>query len=198
MKLLPFLFLFNLTGIAFGAIDLSPVREERVLDGIKFQQLVFRDGERQITYEPPRGWKYNGDSGQLKLTPPDIAQARGVIDQSPLTGPQAFSEESIKELQAKTLKYVPPGSREAAIVLEEKNPVFLDRHETYEITVSYRFMNEDYLMSVLYVNLQETELRFRLIARKADFEKLHRTFRGSVFSWQWTAEKPARTVASRP
>jgi hypothetical protein len=198
MKVSLLISLFSLASSAVGAIDLSPVKGERVLDGIKFSQLLFRDGERQITYEPPRNWKYSGDSSQVKLTPPDVSQAQAVIDQSPLAAPQVFSEETVKGLQANVLKYVPPGSLDVAIVSEEKTPVFVNGKETYALTVSYRFANQDYLMSVLYVNLPETQLRFRLVARKADFEKLQKAFRGSVFSFQWAAEKPAPAVASRP
>ncbi len=40
-------------------------------------------------------------------------------------------------------------------------------------------------MSILYLNLPDTQLRFRTLARKEDFEKVHAAFRGSVFSWQW-------------
>jgi hypothetical protein len=189
--------IFTLVGTAFGAIDLTPTTAERVLDGIKFQQLIFRDGEHSITYEPPHGWNYSGDSSQLKLTPPSVSQAQGVIEQSRLAAPQQFTEAVIKELQAKTLACVPPGSHDAAIVLEEESPVLVNRNATYEITVGYNFGNQEYQMSVLYVNLTDTQLRFRFAARKADFEKLHKSFRGSVFSWQWV-EKPAVTVATRP
>src|SRR6478609_8533900 len=91
--------IFTLVGTAFGAIDLTPTTAERVLDGIKFQQLIFRDGEHSITYEPPHGWNYSGDASQLKLTPPSVSQAQGVIEQSRLAAPQQFTEAVIKELQ---------------------------------------------------------------------------------------------------
>jgi hypothetical protein len=181
----------------FAGIDLSPATSERVLDGIKFQQLIFRDGERKISYEPPRGWKYRADSGQLKLAPPDIAQAQGTIEQSPLSAPQSFDEPTIKALHEKTLASVPNGSQDAAIIAEEKDPVLVNRNSTYEMTAGYRFGGQDYRLSVLYVNLPDTQLRFRFVARKADFEKLHNAFRGSVFSWQWNRDASPTTVVRK-
>jgi len=192
-----FLSLLGVAGTALGGIDLSPVTGERILDGIKFKQLIFREGGRKITYEPPRGWNYRGDSGQFKLTPPDVAQAQGAIDQSPLPAPQDFDEATIKALRDKTLSWVPPGSTDLAIVAEEKDPVLVNRKGTYEITTAYRFGGQEYQASILYLNLTDTQLRFRFVARKADFEKLHKVFRGSIFSWQWAGQEPSPAAVAK-
>lgn len=39
--------------------------------------------------------------------------------------------------------------------------------------------------SVPFMNLPDTQLTFRFLSRKPDFEKLHRAFRASLCSWQW-------------
>jgi hypothetical protein len=35
------------------------------------------------------------------------------------------------------------------------------------------------------MNLPDTQLIFRFVSRKTDFENLHQTFRGSLCSLQW-------------
>jgi hypothetical protein len=39
--------------------------------------------------------------------------------------------------------------------------------------------------------LGDTQLRARLVARKADFDTLQRAFRGSLFILHWTRAEPA-------
>jgi hypothetical protein len=44
-------------------------------------------------------------------------------------------------------------------------------------------------MSVLFVDLGDSQLRFSLIARPTDFEELHKAFQDSWYSWQWLGEE---------
>jgi hypothetical protein len=168
-----------------ASVDFTPTTGERVLDGIKFQQLIFRDGDRKITYEQPRGWTYSGDSNRIVLTPPQISQAQAYIDQSPLTAPSSFDETAVKILQEKAVKSLPPSAKNVEFVTIEKNPVVLNQHETLEIIMSYEASGTAFSSSVLFVNLPDIQLRFGVMSRKADFEKIHTAFRRSIFSWQW-------------
>ena len=77
------------------------------------------------------------------------------------------------------------GARDAKIVAEEQNPVSINRQPSYAITADYRFYDQDYVVSILFANLGDTQLRARLVARKADFEALQRVFRGSLFTLHW-------------
>jgi hypothetical protein len=61
----------------------------------------------------------------------------------------------------------------------------INGHETLEVTVQYQLYSEQYQQSVLFMNLLETQLTFRFLSRKSDFEKLHQAFRGSLCSLQW-------------
>ncbi|MEY2556750.1 MAG: hypothetical protein QOE34_175 [Verrucomicrobiota bacterium] len=186
---------------AQAAVDFTPGTGQTVLDGLKFPFLIFHENGKQISYEQPAGWKYSGDSSHIRFTPPNLAQAQADIDQSSLPAPQDFNDETMKALQQKTLSSIPPGSAKAAIVTEEKNPILVNGHETYEVTVGYEAFGREFQTSVLYLNLPDTQLRFRATALKADFEKVHRAFRGSVFSWQWHEPQPEKaqvTVAKAP
>lgn len=176
---------FALLGTARAGVDFTPTGGERVLEGIVFKQIVFHQDGHPITYEQPRGWSYSGDAAGLKLTPPNVSQAQAVIEQSPLPAPQIFDEATRLQLQQRVLGSVPNGSLNVALVAEEINPVRIKQRDTYAVTVSYSFYGEDYGMSVLFANLDDTQLRFRTVARKADFEEVRRVFRASLFTLAW-------------
>jgi hypothetical protein len=166
-------------------INLTPVRSVRELDGIKFQQLEFTEGEKKITYEPPRDWTVAGDGSRIKFTPVKISQAQAGIEQSPLSAPQNFDEATMKLLQQQALASVPSNSQAVSLTSEEKNPLMINQHETYEVIIGYESFGRAYQLSVLYLNLPDTQLRFRCVALRGDFEKIHKAFRDSLFSWQW-------------
>jgi len=175
----------GLVAVARAGIDFTPTGSERVLEGIVFKQVLFHQGGHEIAYEPPRGWTYTGGAAQLKLTPPNVSQAQATMEQSPLAAPQILDEPTAKQLQQAGLASVPSGAQNVALVSEEKNPLRINRQETYEVVIGYNFFGQDYQLSVLYANLPDTQIRFRTVARKADFEKVHREFRASLFTLSW-------------
>ena len=81
------------------------------------------------------------------------------------------------------------------VLSEEQNTIPLKAGANYEITASYQALGETYIRRALYINLPDTQLIFRLSARKNEFEGLYRIFRGSILSWQWE-DRPAETVAA--
>jgi len=174
---------------ADAAIDFTPVTGERHQEGVIFKQLIFREKDRKITYEQPEGWTYSGNSGGLRLTPPNVAQAQADIEQSALRAPQPIDEAALRDLAMKT---IPAGSVQAIIVGEEQNPLRINNQDTFGVTINYLLHGQEYTANVLFANLNDTQLRFRFVARKQDFEKLFRAFRGSLFLLQW-AEAPRTT-----
>lgn len=180
---------------ASAAIEFSVAEQERSLEGVKFKLLFFKDNGKTIWYQPPRGWSVSGGAGGLKMTPPGLPMAQGEIAQSPLPAAQSFDAEVMKALQQKTLASIPAGGEKAAVVSEEKSPITVNGHQTYAVTVSYHAFGQDFLMSVLYLNLPDTQLSFRAVARTADFEKVHGAVRGSLVSWQWRPDAPALTAS---
>jgi hypothetical protein len=170
----------------FAAIDFMPTAEERVLEGIKFPQLIFHDDKgRKISYEQPRGWAYSGDSSRIRFTPPDVPQAVAEIAQVPLLKPEVFDDETITRLQNKAMGEVPRDSQGTVLLNAEKNPLMINARETFEVTVGYQLYGESYVQSVLFVNMEDTQLTCRFVGRKRDFAKLHQAFRGSLCSLQW-------------
>ena len=170
---------------AKAAIVFSTQEQEQLLEGVKFKQLLFREGNKTICYQPPRGWAVFGGGAALRLVPRDVAQAQAEIDQSPLAEPQNFEPEVISALQRKTLASLPPASQKVTLVSEETNPLLVNGHQTYAVTVSYEAYGQEFMTSALYLNLPDNQIRFRTTARKREFAKVHAAFRGSIFSWQW-------------
>ena len=175
----------TLLASAMAGIDFTPTSGERVLEGVVFKQIIFHQEGHEIAYEPPRGWTHIGDAAQLKWNPPNVSQAQATMEQSPLAGPQVLDEPTLKQLQQTTLASVPAGAQKVALVSEEKSPLRINQQESYEAIVGYNFFGQDYQLSVLYANLPDTQVRFRTVARKADFEKVHREFRASLFTLSW-------------
>ena len=167
---------------AAAAIDFAPVIGEHEQEGVVFKQLIFREKGRKITYEHPRGWAYSGDSKGLRLTPPGVANAQADIEQSVLRAPQPIDEAVLRD---QALKTIPAGSLGATIVEEEQNPLQINRYDTYGVTINYVFHGQEFNANVLFANVDDTQLRFRFVARKQDFDKLFRAFRGSLFLLQW-------------
>jgi hypothetical protein len=172
-------------------INFTPVRSVREFEGIKFPQLEFAQGKQKITYEQPRGWTYAGNASRIKFTPPSVSQAFGEIGQTPLPAPQNFDEPTLKALQEQAVASLPSESGDVSIVATKKNPIMINQHETFEVVVAYQLYGERYQKSVLYTNVADTQLTFRFVARKVDFDKLHRAFRDSLCSLQWF--EPAST-----
>jgi hypothetical protein len=168
-----------------GPIDFTPTSSQRVLENVVFPQLIFHQDGHAISYEKPQNWTFTASAAQLKLTPPNISQAQATIDQVALPAPQKFDEVTAAALRQVVLGAIPGEAQNAKVVNEEQNPVPINQQPSYAITANYSYFGQDYEVSVLFANLGETQLRARLVARKADFDALQRAFRGSLFSLHW-------------
>jgi len=167
-----------------GPIDFTPMSGERVLEKVAFRQLIFHQDGHTITYEQPRNWACSGNASQLNLTP-DVSQAQATIGQVALPEEQSFDEATVAALRQVVIASVPADAKNAQVVAEEQSPVVINRRPSYAITVSYRYYDQDYAVSMLFANLGKTQVRARLVALKSDFEALQRLLRGSLFSLRW-------------
>jgi hypothetical protein len=177
-------FLVFLSSVRAG-VDFTPTGGERVLEGIVFKQILFHQDGHPIAYEQPHGWNFTGDAVAMRLTPPNVSQAQAMMEQAHLSAPQVLDDATTAQLRQQVLASVPNGAQSIALVAEEKNPLRINQRETYAVTVSYNFYGQEYELSVLFANLADTQLLFRTVARKADFEKVSRAFRASLFTLSW-------------
>jgi hypothetical protein len=188
-------FIYCLTsglGTSQAAIDLTPTLTEYKANGLTFQQLVFKDGSRQVTYELPPQWTYRVVGSSVKLLPPNSSSADIFIQAQPLTAPQPLDEKGIAAARQHFLQAVPPTAQTVKLTGDEVDTVPF-KTTNCEFTATYQALGEVFIRRALYINLPDTQLIFRLTAQKAEFENLWRTFRGSVLSWQWI--EPASSAA---
>ena len=171
---------------AAGAdLQFTPKESAYELEGIKFKQLVFSDGtNKAITYAAPPGWEYSGSTTKLTLHPSKKPQAQGIFSKVNLNQPAVFDAVTTKKLTEEALTSVPQGSTNVAVISQEKNPLFINRKETFLVTISYRFYGERYERSMMFLNRGNEQIRFQLVSRASDFKDLQRAFLGSHCSWQ--------------
>jgi hypothetical protein len=180
-----------------AAIDLNPALTQYTANGITFKQLVFKDDHKRITYELPPQWSYRALGDSVKLVPAANSTADIAIQAIPLVNPQPLDDKGIAAARELFLQGMPPGSQAMKVLSEEQNTIPLKAGANYQITVSYQALGETFVRRALYMNLPDTQLIFRLNARKNEFENLWRTFRGSILSWQWVEPDPAATVVQK-
>jgi hypothetical protein len=169
---------------AHAELLLMPKAAEYKADGATLKHLEFSDDGKTVTYQSPRGWDYSGNSTQLTLRPPNKAQAEATITRVPLSPPGAFDEESLKKLVSEAVTQVPKGSDNISVVSQEKNPLTIQRKETFLITLSYTFYGQKYGRSILFLNRGNEQIRSQLTCHQADFEGLHAAFLRSQYTWQ--------------
>lgn len=174
-----------------AAIDLTPTLSEHTAEGIVYNQLLFRDGPRQITYELPSQWRYRSVGNSIKLIPSRDSTADVVIQAAPLVAPQPLDDKAIAAIHVRFVEEIPPTAQNAQVIGEYVNTVPF-KGPNCELTANYQALGEVLIRRALYINLPDTQLIFRLTARKSEFEGLWRTFRASVLSWQWI--EPAAPV----
>ena len=181
-------FLVSLTLLASPAVadlQLVPRSVDYVLDGIKLSQLAFSDGSgKEVTYAPPTGWECSGSATKLTLHPANKPQAEGTISRRPIAEPAAFDEATMKKLTDEIVASAPPGSTDVTVVSQEKNPLMIERKETYLVVIAYKFYGGNYKRSVMFLNRGKEQLRFEFVSLERDFPELERAFLGSQYSWQ--------------
>jgi hypothetical protein len=173
---------------------LPPALTQYTSEGIVFKQLVFEDGQRRITYELPSQWSYRSTEDSVKLVPPGNSNADIVIQMRPLPAPQPLDDKGVGRAREHFLQSLPPAIQALEVVGEELNTVPFRAGSNLELTASYQLLGQTFTRRGLYINLPDTQLIFRLAARKNEFEPLWQTFQRSILSWQWVEASPT-TVA---
>jgi hypothetical protein len=182
-----------------SALDLTPTVSEYTAEGITFRQLNFQDGRRKAVYEPPRLWICHGGGTSLQLVPPKVDRADAIIQVVDVTATSTLDEKVVAGLKEQALRSLPPGSQTVTVLSEEQNPVSLEGKPSYGVTLSYSALGETFVRSIVFINLSEMQLSFRITARQADFEAVQRPFRSSIFSWHWVDQStsaPGAELAS--
>ncbi|MFZ1220304.1 MAG: hypothetical protein WAO00_13495 [Chthoniobacterales bacterium] len=173
-----------------GEIDFTPTVNRYMSEGAEYANASFKDGKRSVSIAVPRTWACRGDASRLQFTPPEPSLAEGTIQSLPAKGLIRFDEPTVQAFGQQVVSTVPSGSQGVTVVSQLENPVIIDGNLSYEFVVSFQTLGKTFLRSVVLVACPDQQLIFRFTAPKADFDNLNRSFRQSIYSWQWTEQSP--------
>lgn len=181
MKLAVLLLLAAVSGAA--ALDLRAIVMEAQGEGGKYTYLEFRDRGKPVTYMPPTGWKFHGRAEALSFT---VAETVGVeidIRRQELDVPLSMDESDGRAFERLARQSLPGDATKVELLGREANPLRIDGRATVEFTFQYVIFGSPVRVSQLYLTRGYELLCFRVVARPADFARLHRTFRQSLHSF---------------
>jgi hypothetical protein len=174
--------LYSITS-ARADLNLAPEAAEYDLDGIKMRHLVFTDGSERVTYSPPLGWEYSRRDNALVLRPHGV-RGEATISRLAVAHRETFDDQTIKRLTEESLLSVPRGAKNVSVVSQQKDPLIIERKETFLLIIKYEFYGEPQLRSVMFLYRKNEQLLFQLTAPQSEFQRLQEAFRASQYSWQ--------------
>jgi hypothetical protein len=169
---------------ARGELHFTFQLQEVELDGVKLRQLVFSDGGKRVSYGPPRGWQYFGDEDRLRLLPPTGQAGEAIVTKIKLPQPQSFDDATMKRLTEQVVASAPAGAGRVTVLSQEKNPLLIERKETFLVVINFGLYGTPQTRSVMFLNRDAEQIRFQLTCPQAKFTQLQKQFFGSHFSWQ--------------
>lgn len=162
------------------AIDFTPREVKEVGEGGAYSYLRFSDGAKSVTYMPPKHWDYHGAGNTFQLKVPNVVGAEIEIAEMPMDEPLTAGEESIKTFEALALESLPQGASKIETSVASFNPCELDGHKTVEITLSYVLFGQSVTVSRLYLPRKKDLLRFTIVSKPGDFERVRQVFFSSL------------------
>jgi len=165
-------------------LRLQPEVTEFNMDGVRLKHLVFSDGSRQVTYSPPRGWEYTGSEDCLTLHSPAGTSGEAVIRKLKLAGPGTFDEVATARLCEQVVASLPSNATHATILYQEKNPLLIERKETFLVVINFNCAGVPYSRSVMFLNRGAEQMQFQLTSPSWSFPPLQKQFLASHFTWE--------------
>lgn len=167
-----------------SAIDFTPRYAESVQDGFPVKRLYFSDEAQRIYLSIPNNWRVTGDGQHGTFTPGNFPQASIVLENSPISAQVAFDEKGLEAYRKAASDLIPPGASEVQIDFERANEIQINGWTSFEMAFTYRVYGQPFSKSVLFINIdREKQIRFRVEARKENFEKLYPQARAALGSW---------------
>src|SRR5580658_7130656 len=178
-------FLFFGACAARADLDLTPTDTVQKMELMKIHRVVFHDGAKEITYQPPKGWTCNGSHNSAVLTIPDHPQARALIESAPHLRIPALDDKAQALFQKDpTLLQLPRGAKNLQITGVTLNPLVIDSHPTLEVQMTYSFYGQACQKSILLVDRNGAEVSMTLDCLAPDFDMLHKLFQRSWYTFE--------------
>jgi hypothetical protein len=173
-----------LAGSARAELHFNFQIHETDQDGVKLRQLFFLDGDKTVSYGPPRGWQFFGAEDRLRQLPPAGQPGEALVIRTKLLQPQTFDEATMKRLTDMVVAGAPAGARQVTVVSQEKNPMLIEGKETYLVVFNFELYGIPQARSVMFLDRTGEQIQFQLTCPKAKFADLQKQFFGSHFTWQ--------------
>jgi len=184
MKSIGFALLISFPCLGASAIDFTPRYAQSVQDGFPVTRMYFSDQAQRIYLSVPNSWRVNGDERHGTFTPGNLTQASVIIENSPIDAQIPFEHEGLEAYRKAASELMPPGATDMQIDFERANEIQINGWTSYEMEFSYKSYGQRFTRSVLFINLsKEKQIRFRVEARKENFEKLYSQARATLGSW---------------
>jgi hypothetical protein len=184
MKSICFALLLFVSIPGASAIDFTPRYAQSVQDGFPVNRLYFSDQARRIYLSVPNSWRVSGDQQHGIFTPGNLSQASVVLENSSLSAQVPFEREGLEAYRKAASELIPVGATEVQVDFERANEIQINGWTSWEMAFSYQFCGQRFTRSVLFINLnKEKQIRFRVEARKENFEKLYPQARAALGSW---------------
>lgn len=165
-----------------AAINFTPHPSTYELEGGRFPNVAFSDGQKTVFWTPPVGWEMNGSTSRVDLKPANTPQAAGSLSSIELAEPLPVDEQNTPKFVEAVVSGLPRESSKPEVLGITHNPLRICGHETVDITVRYTLDGQTYCKSVLFLVRGREQLRFELTARENDFAKLHDALQKSLYS----------------
>ncbi len=167
---------------ARAGIDFTPRAHFTELDGMRITETSFRSGDTLVLYTAPGGWTFQGSGPLLRLMP-KASLSDASIESRPLGDHPSLDDAAVIALKKDLLATLPKEAEKIEWEPVEVNPLYLNKHETRRVEVSYSAFAQRFRITVIVCNFAEEQIRFRLGCRESDFEKLYDAFRRSLYTW---------------
>jgi hypothetical protein len=167
---------------AHAQVDLTPIAWNHEFDGATVSWIIFRDGQRKLTYTPPNGWQLSGSGQKLTLSSDIEANAEGQINVRPGIPGIKIDQSSVSQYVLSAQQSAPPGSRGLQVLGSTINPMKICGYDTLAIELKYEAFGTTYRSHFLYLNRDRDQWIFRFTSPANTFERAFEPFRASLAS----------------
>lgn len=171
--------------VAAMALDLTPIPDEKVLEGVHIPRLRFKTTKGSVTWTPPAEWRMTYEDGRLLFLAKDYTHASFELR----VIPRVAEDVEVLAKPGELVKYVEPLLPKTAKGIAgggtNIGPFTINGIAAKEFLFDFQEPSHASRGSVSIVDLNERERLIVVIsAQRKDFEAVRTIGIASMFSWQ--------------
>lgn len=189
-KVLATLFMVLLPFAGLRALDFVPnFIETEVEAGVTNREIVLKDGSANVLYCPPVGWQSVVGERSLRFHPPGVSLADFTIEADKAEVGRVLDAAALGRCRDWLKGSVPRESSDVIVEDDDLNPGSVANCPTFGMSVAYTSAGVRYRKRVIFAFAYDSDIRFTIVARLSDFDRLYAAVRQSLFSWRWESLK---------